>query len=115
MYLDTTTGIVKKCHHAIFDEAWYLQPHRPPSAQLLYNLGLEAESNFVLLDGLLFPTPIGLVSPVTVTWPPLSGTTLKKIWTCPPLSLYSPIPLQVIKTPNTITATAARVHKQPTT
>jgi hypothetical protein len=25
-YLDLNSGIVKTCHHAIFDEAWYLQP-----------------------------------------------------------------------------------------
>jgi hypothetical protein len=31
--------------HADFDEAWYLQPHRPPAAQLLYNLGLEYEDD----------------------------------------------------------------------
>ena len=42
MYLDTTSGIVKTCHHAVFDEAWYLQPTRPPAAQLLYDLGIEA-------------------------------------------------------------------------
>ncbi len=30
VYLDLTSGIVKSCHHAVFDEAWYLQLHRPP-------------------------------------------------------------------------------------
>ena len=40
-YIDLDTGIVKTCHHATFDEAWYLQPQRPPAAQLLYDLGLE--------------------------------------------------------------------------
>jgi hypothetical protein len=39
-YLDLNTGIVKRSHHAQFDEAWYLQPNRPPVAQLLYDLGL---------------------------------------------------------------------------
>jgi hypothetical protein len=38
-YLDLDSGIVKSCHHAIFDEAWYLQPTHPPAAQLLYDLG----------------------------------------------------------------------------
>jgi hypothetical protein len=42
LYLDLDSGIVKSCHHAIFDEARYLQPTRPPTAQLLYDLGLEA-------------------------------------------------------------------------
>jgi hypothetical protein len=40
-YIDVNTRIVKRSHHAIFDEAWYLQPTRPPFAQMLYDLGLE--------------------------------------------------------------------------
>jgi hypothetical protein len=34
-YLDLNSVILKTCHHAIFDKAWYLQPTRPPAAQLL--------------------------------------------------------------------------------
>jgi hypothetical protein len=26
VYLNTASGIVKSCHHAFFDKAWYLQP-----------------------------------------------------------------------------------------
>ncbi len=26
-YINTMSGIVKASHHAVFDEAWYLQPH----------------------------------------------------------------------------------------
>lgn len=40
-YVDVNSHIVKTSHHAIFDEAWYLQPHRPPFAQMLYDIGLE--------------------------------------------------------------------------
>lgn len=40
-YVDVDSRIVKSTHHVIFDEAWYLQPHRPPFAQMLYNIGLE--------------------------------------------------------------------------
>ncbi len=43
-YIDTTLGVVKTSHHAVFDEAWYVQPTRPPAAQLLYDLGLEEEN-----------------------------------------------------------------------
>ncbi|KAL7545864.1 hypothetical protein ACHAWF_009220 [Thalassiosira exigua] len=43
-YLDIDSGLVKSCHHATFDEAWYLQPVRPPAAQMLYDLGLEDEA-----------------------------------------------------------------------
>ena len=44
-YIDVNTRIVKKSHHAIFDEAWYLQLKRPPFAQMLYDIGLETISD----------------------------------------------------------------------
>jgi hypothetical protein len=52
-YLDLNSGITKTCHHATFDEAWYLQDDRPPAAQLLYTLGLKSDSTFTtsLPDG----------------------------------------------------------------
>ena len=34
-YINLNTGVVKTSHHATFDKAWYLQPTRPPAAQLL--------------------------------------------------------------------------------
>jgi hypothetical protein len=34
-YINVESGITKSSHHAVFDEAWYLQPSRPPMAQLL--------------------------------------------------------------------------------
>jgi hypothetical protein len=40
-YIDVNSRIIKTSHHAIFDEAWYLQPRRPPFAQMLYDVGLE--------------------------------------------------------------------------
>ncbi len=36
VYLDLDTGVVKRSHHAQFDEVWYLQQTQPPVAQLLY-------------------------------------------------------------------------------
>ena len=45
-YIDVDTGRVKTSHHAVFDEAWYLQKHRPPAAQLLYDMGMESEEHF---------------------------------------------------------------------
>ena len=36
--------MVKTSHHAVFDEAWYLQPSRPPAAQLLYDMGMEVDT-----------------------------------------------------------------------
>jgi hypothetical protein len=31
-YLDLTTGVVKRSHHAQFDKAWYIQLSWPPAA-----------------------------------------------------------------------------------
>ena len=39
-YIDDQSGVVKTCHHAVFDECWFHQPWRPPAAQLLYDLGV---------------------------------------------------------------------------
>ncbi len=117
VYLDTTSGIVKSCHHAVFDEAWYLQPSCPPAAQLLYDLGLEAETKFVSIDGPLHPPIKGWVTPITVPWPPVAQTPLKKIWQAPPLSLITPLPLRLTEAPPSITARAARtcVNNTPLT
>jgi hypothetical protein len=114
-YLDLDSGIVKTCHHAVFDEAWYLQPTRPPAAQLLYDLGLEAETEPMTPLGPLHPTPIGNITPISVKWPPMStiGTTCKRIFP-PPLSLLTPLPLRVTDTPpqNSVAARAARVNSK---
>ena len=39
--------LVKESGHAVFDEAWYMQPFCPLAAQLLYDLELEAEDCMV--------------------------------------------------------------------
>ena len=64
-YIDLSTGLVKTCHHAVFDEAWYLYPTRPPAAQLLYDLGLRAEQP---------PTPPSMMTAEDLAspWPPLA-------------------------------------------
>ena len=76
MYLETTSGIVKTCHHAVFDEAWYLQPTRSPAAQLLYDLGIEAEDEPVSIHGPLQLTPQGTITNITIPWPPLPPSSL---------------------------------------
>ena len=43
-YLDLHSGVVKRSHHAIFDEAWYSSSKRPPAARFLYELGLRNET-----------------------------------------------------------------------
>ena len=77
-YLDLTTGTVKRSHHAKFDEAWYLQPSRPPAAQLLYDLGIEPDEATYSGSGRLTEfdyTDIrlpGTIEKIEVKWPPLA-------------------------------------------
>ena len=95
----------------MFDEAWYLQPTRPPAAQLLYDLGIEAEDDSVSIHGPLQPTPQGTITPITVPWPPLPPTSLpKKVWDTLSSSLYAPLPLQLTDAPTPITARAAKTR-----
>ena len=108
IYLDLTSGIVKSCHHAVFDEAWYLQPSRPPAAQLLYDLGLEADSEPVSVNGPLTYAPPHTVEPVTIPWPPAAPTKSKDIWHAPGPSLHFPLPLRLTDTPTPVAARAAR-------
>ncbi len=116
-YLDLDSGILKLCHHAIFDEAWYLQPTRPPTAQLLYDLGLEVDDKPMTMSGPLYPTPIGTITPILVAWPPLPTKSFPQ---CPPptppslLCLYSPLPLRITATPQpkVIAARAAQVKSK---
>jgi hypothetical protein len=77
-YLDLTSGTVKRSHHAQFDEAWYLQPTRPPAAQLLYDLGIEPDEATYSGTGRLSDiayTDIrlpGTIEKIEVAWPPLA-------------------------------------------
>jgi hypothetical protein len=97
LYLDFDTGLVKQSHHAQFDEAWYLQPHRPPAAQLLYNLGLEADDDLHTstddpnLATLMDHNPITLLP---APWPLLPPPKLDdSIWCVPPSCRTTPLPL----------------------
>jgi len=100
IYLDLDSGLVKSSHHAQFDEAWYLQPQRPPAAQLLYDLGILPEAD--LLDD---------NSSSHVPWPPLAPT-LKVVtkWYAPPMSKHLHLPLRTLTdtSPRPTWARAAR-------
>jgi hypothetical protein len=71
IYLDLNSRIVKTCHHASFEKAWFLKPTHSPAVQLLFNLGLETETDFMSINGLLNPSPLGTFTPVTIPWPSL--------------------------------------------
>jgi hypothetical protein len=69
-YIDVDSGVVKTSHHAVFDEAWYLQPARPPMAQLLFDMGLEQDLDFSRAP-LAQPRPLATFPPIPTNAPPL--------------------------------------------
>jgi hypothetical protein len=100
-YLDMESGLVKSSHHAVFNEAWYMQPHRPPAAQLLYDLGLEPEDCMVSEIGPADAFTNALYPPSL----PMMDDKLK--WEVPVQSLQLPLPLQCTALPNPVAAVAA--------
>ena len=102
-YLDLTTGTVKRSHHAQFDEAWYLQPTRPPAAQLLYDLRIEPDDATYSGTGRYSETAYndirlpGTVEPIKVPWPPLAPGfhSAKKQWCLPPGCSKLHLPLRI--------------------
>ncbi len=94
-----TSGVVKRLHHAVFDEAWYLQPSQPPAAQLLYDLGLEDES----------PTCVTVNDPTIALYPPkpcLTANGPNKVHTT---ACHMHLPLQELGSPITYVTQAATV------
>jgi hypothetical protein len=81
-YVDVNCRIIKTTHHAIFDEAWYHQPRRPPFAQMLYDVGLE-----YVPDNIPAP-PVGpppkAIYPISIKPPPL-----------PKEACFTPLPLRI--------------------
>jgi hypothetical protein len=78
---------MKESHHVVFDEAWYTQPHRPPTAQLLFDLGLEAEDSSFLEIG---PEPCMTHAPYSLI---PSSLVDKNKWAIPTQCLHAPLPL----------------------
>jgi hypothetical protein len=106
-YLDLDSGVVKSSHHAVFDEAWYMQPHRPPAAQLLFDLGLEPEERMITETG-----PENRFN--DAVYPPYVPLMVaKQQWAVPPRSLQLPLPLRCTALPNCVAAAAARTFLPP--
>jgi hypothetical protein len=121
-YIDLNTGVVKTSHHATFDEAWYLQPTRPPAAQLLYDMGLEYDND---TNGGGMMTQDGVPNvplPLTITptrfnnapYPPSplhapGGLTQFKKYTTPHLCRLTSLPLRETALPRHRTAAAMRL------
>ncbi len=116
-YLDLNSSLVKRSHHATFDEAWYLQLSQPPAAQLLYDLGLEAETVAVSETGTDMEPPLVPGFPpqsVPVPWPPsfnFSKTAPK--WDVPFQPRMVPLPFWETALSHPIAVAAARVRVTP--
>ncbi len=86
--LDLESGIVKETHHATFDEAWCMQPSRPPATKLFYDLGIEANDSQVLETGPAHTMAIA-------RYPPLPPVLVdKQKWGIPTRCLNKPLPLR---------------------
>ena len=102
-YIDINTGIFKTSHHAVFDEAWYLQDSRPPASQLLYNLALMSEED---LDP--FDAP-GDVPPAA--YPPCP-TTYQPLFNVIDPAIQLPIPFRLMAKPPSVAARLANLTKE---
>ena len=83
-------------------------PPAPCAAQLLYDLGLEAESDAVSIHGPLTYVAEHTVSPISAPWPPMPPAKSKDVWHAPSSSLTLPLPLRLTDTPRPLVARAAR-------
>ncbi len=120
VYLDSDAGVVKASHHAQFDEAWYLQPFRPPAAQLLYELGIlpkgdtplesAADSEVVTSD---FQAP-GLIEKVLILWPSITSVDKEDSkWIAPDWSILLHLPLRTLTPDLPCPITAKAAHTKP--
>ena len=107
------SGLVKRSHHAVFDEAWYLQQTRPPAAQMLYDLGLERDDRLVCcVDGVLTFDADATVAEYPPLPPDLSVSTCHLKRDVPLLACITFLPLRSTEHPSTsrISATADEVN-----
>ncbi len=93
IYLDLVSGIFKQSHHAQFDKEWYLQPLRPPAAQLLHDLGVEPDTAVYSQEVLVTKDSVkleyqllGKIDTIQVPWPPSAAPSPVKVILEVPLS-----------------------------
>ncbi len=88
-----------------------LSPTIPPAGGTApYDLGLEADTQSVSIEGPHHPTPIGTISPITTPWPIAYPASLKKSWSLSPLCLYVLLPLRLTEAHAPFAARAARTQ-----
>ena len=108
------SGLVKRSHNTQFNKAWYLQPTRPPVAQLLYDLGLEADDDSHIMVDTTDSAEENHIQVLLAPWPPLPPHKLSQLtWCVPPLSCITPLPLREMELPRPNAATAARIRSLP--
>ena len=84
------SGLVKSCHHAVFDKCWFHQAWRLPAAQLLYDLGTAVSNAHPDI-----PHP-------TATSMPSSASDNDGIIVSIPSKTTTPTPLNVLPPPHQI-------------
>jgi hypothetical protein len=105
---------VKRSHHTQFDKAWYLQPTCPPAAQLLCDLGLEADDVSHITVGTTGSAEDNHIQLLLAPWPPSPPHNLSEsTWCVPPLSCITLLPLRETELPRPIAAATARVQTVP--
>ncbi len=97
------SGLVKRSHHTVFDEAWYLQPLQPPAAQLLYDLGLQEN------DKPVTSTPLPDSPHPPALFPPLPKDMKLPLPALPCHALHTHLPLRESSTLQTVTAQMALI------
>jgi hypothetical protein len=88
-YIDVDSGVVKTSHHAVFDEAWYLQHERPAMAQLLFDMGMECDDVETTQPQVVHKIPVAPVPP----------TCIEKPIDIPSAAKNTPIPLRLSACP----------------
>jgi hypothetical protein len=101
-YIDVHSGVIKTSHHAVFDEAWYLQPQRPPAAQLLFDMGMELDDTHTTMTPTIIP-----IAP----YPSVSSKPLHKL---PPKAMLQPLPFRISPEPTGIVYAASAAKAEQT-
>ena len=121
IYLDLDSGVGKSSHHAQFDEARYLQPTRPPAAQLLYDFGVLPETDPLEDDSSSLKAVVrqvpskGSISSIRVPWPPSAPhIDIDTKWYAPPMSKHLHLPLRTLTAESLRPTRARAAQTKPT-
>jgi hypothetical protein len=101
--IDVNSNLAKGSHHAVFDEAWYLQPSQPPVVQFLFDLGLQEDDKSITLAPLPdSPHPLA-------PFPPLPKDMKSPLPVLPCHALHAHLPLCESSALQTVTAWVALI------